>query len=154
MINGLLPGSAARAAISRQPEPGHAEPDRRRDLAEVGYYMIIFLAGLQSIPYDLYEAAKLDGAKTWRLFWSITLPLLRPTLLFVIVINTPLVAPGLRPALRADEGRPVNSTNTLVHLYVRHRVQVPADGPGDRDGGHALRCHLRHDDDSAPAAEG
>jgi ABC-type sugar transport system permease subunit len=54
----------------------------------VGYYMIIFLAGLQAIPYDLYEAGKLDGASSWRLFLSITMPLLRPTLLFVVVINT------------------------------------------------------------------
>jgi len=50
--------------------------------------MIIFLAGLQAIPADVYEAAKLDGAGFGRLLTTITLPLLRPTLLFVIVVNT------------------------------------------------------------------
>lgn len=50
-----------------------------------GYNMLFFLAGLQSIPPFLYEAAELDGAGGWRRFWSITFPLLRPTLLFVLV---------------------------------------------------------------------
>jgi len=53
-----------------------------------GYYMILFLAGLQTIPKDLYEAARLAGASSWQQFWRITLPLLRPTMTFVVVINT------------------------------------------------------------------
>lgn len=53
-----------------------------------GYYMVLFLAGLQTIPTDLYEAARLSGATAWQQFWRITLPLLRPTMLFVVVINT------------------------------------------------------------------
>ena len=52
----------------------------------VGYDMIIFLAGLQSIPRDYYEAAQLDGAGAWRRFWDITLPLLTPTTFFLMVI--------------------------------------------------------------------
>ena len=54
----------------------------------VGYYMLIFLAGLKSIPDELYEAAELSGASAWRQFWSITLPLLRPVALYIIVINS------------------------------------------------------------------
>ncbi|MDH3892065.1 MAG: sugar ABC transporter permease [candidate division Zixibacteria bacterium] len=54
----------------------------------VGYYMLIFLAGLKGIPEELYEAAELAGAGRWRRFWSITLPLLRPVALFIVVINT------------------------------------------------------------------
>ncbi len=54
----------------------------------VGYYMLIFLAGLKAIPEELYEAAELAGAGRWRRFWSITLPLLRPVALFIVVINT------------------------------------------------------------------
>jgi len=54
----------------------------------VGYNMVLFLAGLQNIPSELYEAARVDGAGTWRRFWSITLPLLRPTMLFVLVLGT------------------------------------------------------------------
>src|SRR3989442_7101684 len=52
-----------------------------------GYYLVIYLAGLQDIPRDLYEAAALDGAGGWRTFRSITLPLLRPVLLFVVVTH-------------------------------------------------------------------
>ncbi len=54
----------------------------------VGYFMLIFLAGLKAIPEELYEAAELAGAGRWRRFWSITLPLLRPVALFIVVINT------------------------------------------------------------------
>ena len=54
----------------------------------VGYYMLIFLAGLKSIPDELYEAAELNGASGWRQFLSITLPLLKPVTLFILVINS------------------------------------------------------------------
>ena len=84
----------------------------------VGYYMIIFLAGLQAIPHDLYEAAKLDGAGAWKLFWSITLPLLRPTLLFVIVVNTLNSLQVFDLPFVLTDGGPVNKTNTLVmYMY-------------------------------------
>jgi len=54
----------------------------------VGYYMLIFLAGLKAIPNELYEAAVLTGAGWWRSFRSITLPLLKPVALFIIMINS------------------------------------------------------------------
>jgi len=54
----------------------------------VGYYMLLFLAGLKSIPVELYEAADVAGAGNFRKFFSITLPLLKPGALFIIVINT------------------------------------------------------------------
>ncbi len=53
----------------------------------VGYYMLIFLAGLKAIPDELYEAAEVAGASSGRQFFSITLPLLRPVALFILVIN-------------------------------------------------------------------
>jgi len=53
-----------------------------------GYAMVLFLAGIQSIPAIYYEAASIDGAGSWRRFWSITLPLLMPTTAFVVVITT------------------------------------------------------------------
>jgi ABC-type sugar transport system permease subunit len=53
-----------------------------------GYAMVLFLAGLQSIPAMFYEAAAIDGANAWHRFWRITLPLLMPTMAFVIVITT------------------------------------------------------------------
>ena len=54
----------------------------------VGYYMLIFLAGLKAIPDELYEAAEIAGASTARQFFSITLPMLRPVALFILVINS------------------------------------------------------------------
>jgi len=54
----------------------------------VGYYMLIFLAGLKAIPEELYEVAEVNGASPLRRFFSITLPLLRPVALFIIVINS------------------------------------------------------------------
>ncbi len=55
---------------------------------EMGYYMLIFLAGLQTIPAQLYEAARVDGANAWHRFWSVTVPSLRPTTFFVTVMLT------------------------------------------------------------------
>ncbi len=54
----------------------------------VGYYMLLFLAGLKSIPKELYEAAEVAGAGFFRKLFSITLPLLKPVALYIIVINT------------------------------------------------------------------
>jgi multiple sugar transport system permease protein len=55
---------------------------------EMGYYMILFLAGLQTIPPELYEAARMDGANAVQRFWNVTLPSLRPTTFFVTVMLT------------------------------------------------------------------
>ncbi|MGO4678309.1 carbohydrate ABC transporter permease [Microbacterium sp. 2MCAF23] len=53
---------------------------------DMGYYMVLFLAGLQAIPQEYYEAAAMDGAGRWRTFWNITLPSLRPTTFLVLVL--------------------------------------------------------------------
>jgi multiple sugar transport system permease protein/alpha-1,4-digalacturonate transport system permease protein len=55
---------------------------------EMGYYMLLFLAGLQTIPAQLYEAARVDGANAWQQFRAVTLPGLRPTTFFVTVMLT------------------------------------------------------------------
>ena len=55
---------------------------------DAGYYMILFLAGLQTIPRELYEAAQVDGANAVRRFWNVTIPGLRPTTFFVTVMMT------------------------------------------------------------------
>lgn len=54
---------------------------------DLGFVMVILLAGLQSIPSDVYEAALVDGANNWQRFWRITLPLLSPSTFFVVVIS-------------------------------------------------------------------
>jgi multiple sugar transport system permease protein len=55
--------------------------------AGLGYNMILFLAGLQTIPASVYEAADIDGANTWEKFRHITLPLLKPTMVFVVIMG-------------------------------------------------------------------
>jgi ABC-type sugar transport system permease subunit len=55
---------------------------------EAGYAMVLFLAGLQAIPSIYYEAAQVDGASGWRRFWHITIPLLMPTITFVVIVTT------------------------------------------------------------------
>lgn len=83
-----------------------------------GYYMIIFLAGLEAIPRELYEAARLEGASAWDRFTRITLPLLRPTLLFVLVVNTVRSLQIFAEVFVMTRGGPLHRTTTVVYyLY-------------------------------------
>ncbi len=72
----------------------------------IGYYMVIFLAGLQAIPSSYYEAARMDGAGNWAIFRNITLPLLKPFILFVSVISIIRASQAFSLVLFADERRP------------------------------------------------
>jgi multiple sugar transport system permease protein len=82
----------------------------------VGYYMILFLAGMQTISKDMYDSAKLAGASAWQEFRSITLPMLRPTLLFVVVINSIKSFQVFIEIFVMTKGGPMDSTMTLVYL--------------------------------------
>jgi len=82
----------------------------------VGYYMIIFLAGLQAIPAVYYEAARLDGAGRWALFRHITLPLLRPFLLFVTVVSITRAAQAFSLFYALTNGGPADATKVLPYL--------------------------------------
>jgi multiple sugar transport system permease protein len=83
-----------------------------------GYYMVIFLAGLEAIPRELYEAAKLEGAGRWDVLLHITLPLLRPTLLFVLVVNTVRSLQIFSEVFVMTRGGPLHRTTTIVYaLY-------------------------------------
>ncbi len=85
----------------------------------VGYTMIIYLAGLQNIPDQSYEAAKIDGANKWNSFWYITLPLLKPTTLFVLIITIIGSFQVFSQIYVMTGGGPANATTTIVHqLYV------------------------------------
>jgi multiple sugar transport system permease protein len=85
---------------------------------QMGYFMVIYLAGLQNIPNDLYEAAELDGASSWGKFKSITLPMLTPTTFFVSVMMVISSFKVFDMILVMTEGGPGRSTNVLVyHIY-------------------------------------
>lgn len=81
----------------------------------MGYYMILYLAGLQSIPRELYEAASMDGAGKWKQFWNVTLPSLRPTTFFVMIMLTINSFKVFDLVQVMTEGGPGRSTNVLVY---------------------------------------
>ena len=81
-----------------------------------GYNMLVFLAGLQSIPEELYEAASLDGAGPWRRFRHITLPMLGPTFVFVGVVTMIASFQIFSEPYVMTQGGPLKSTTTLVLL--------------------------------------
>lgn len=89
-------------------------------LISTGYYMVILLAALQTIPASLYEAADLAGANIWAKFWRITLPMLKPTLLFVLVINTIRSFQIFVEIYIMTRGGPLGSTTTLIYLVYQH----------------------------------
>ncbi|MBW4560863.1 MAG: sugar ABC transporter permease [Mojavia pulchra JT2-VF2] len=82
---------------------------------QLGFNMVVFLAGLQAIPPSRYEAAELDGANGWQQFWHITLPGLRPTLIFAIVTTAIFTLRGFEQVYVMTGGGPLNSTNLLVY---------------------------------------
>jgi multiple sugar transport system permease protein len=87
----------------------------------MGYYMIIFLAGLQEIPREYYDAAKIDGARNWQLFRHITWPLLKPTSFFVLLVSTITGVAGLQAfdlIYVMTKGGPANSTSLgIFYIY-------------------------------------
>jgi len=86
----------------------------------VGGDMIIYLAGLQSVPEHLYEAAEIDGADVWRRFWSITVPMMTPTIFFNLIMGLINSFQVFTTAYVATGGGPVNSTLFYV-LYLYRR---------------------------------
>lgn len=84
-----------------------------------GYQMLIFLAGLQSIPTSLYEAAELDGANSWQRFLHITMPMLKPT--SIMILTTTLISAFnlMTQSMVMTQGGPENSTMTPIYYIYR-----------------------------------
>jgi multiple sugar transport system permease protein len=82
---------------------------------QIGFNLVVFLAGLQTIPRSRYEAAELDGADDRAKFWYITLPGLKPTLIFAIVTTTIFTLRSFEQVYIITGGGPLNSTNLLVY---------------------------------------
>ncbi len=103
----------------------------------LGFAIIIFLAGLQQIPDIYYEAARIDGANRWQIFWRITLPLLNPVIVYLAVLQTIafLRMFDLVQNMSPGHGGPLNSTTTVVlEVYkegfsqLQHGLRRSADG--------------------------
>lgn len=82
---------------------------------QLGFNLVVFLAGLQAIPRTRYEAAELDGANAWQQFWHVTLPGLQPTLVFAAVTTAIFTLRSFEQVYVITGGGPLNSTNLLVY---------------------------------------
>lgn len=97
----------------------------------MGFYMLIFIGGLQDIPKDYYEAAEIDGASRVQQFWNITLPLLRPTSFFVLLISLVAAVAGGQAfdlVYVMTKGGPANSTTVLIFYIYQQAFQYSQFG--------------------------
>ncbi|MCY4061196.1 MAG: sugar ABC transporter permease [Chloroflexi bacterium] len=85
-----------------------------------GFHMVIFLAGLQSIPDELYEAARIDGASVWQQFRHVTLPMLQPVMIVNVTISVMGAFNVFDIPFIMTAGGPANATNVMaLHIYIR-----------------------------------
>jgi multiple sugar transport system permease protein len=84
-----------------------------------GFQMVVLLAGLQAIPAELYEAAAIDGAGRWQRFWHVTLPQLRNTLIFVVLVTTILAFRLFDQVQIMTQGGPQDATTTVMFEAVQ-----------------------------------
>lgn len=93
---------------------------------QIGFNLVVFLAGLQAIPTNRYEAAELDGANEWQQFWYITLPGIQSTLIFTAITTTIFTLKSFEQVYIITGGGPLNSTNLLVY-YIYDRAFAQFD---------------------------
>ncbi|MBV9391961.1 MAG: sugar ABC transporter permease [Verrucomicrobia bacterium] len=80
----------------------------------VGFYMLMVLAGLSQINAELYEAARIEGADAWKRFWHITLPMLKPTILLIVILATVHATQAFETILLLTAGGPGSATRLIV----------------------------------------
>ena len=80
-----------------------------------GYNMVFYLAGLQGIEYQVYEAAKIDGASSWQTFWRITVPLLKPVIIMTVIMSINGTLQLFDESVNLTKGGPANATITMSH---------------------------------------
>jgi multiple sugar transport system permease protein len=132
--HGLLNVAAGMAGVSGQEwllNPRLALPSIMvMDIwASVGYYAIFYLAALQTVPRELYDAARVDGAGRFSMFKAVTLPWIQPVIIFVVVVNTIRAFQVFVEVVIMTRGGPMGSTMTLVYyMYEKafHRVDIGA----------------------------
>jgi multiple sugar transport system permease protein len=91
-----------------------------------GWFMILFLAGLQDIPIDVKEAAELDGASAWQSFWHVTVPLLRPVFALVFILGVIGAFQVFDLVFVMTGGGPVYATHTLSY-YIYQQAFTSLD---------------------------
>lgn len=89
----------------------------------LGYYMVIYLAGLQALPADLYEAAAIDGSDGLQKHWDITIPLMKPYLFLVAVISSISATKVFEEIFIMTQGGPLNSSKTIVYYLYEQAFQ-------------------------------
>ncbi|WP_367849190.1 carbohydrate ABC transporter permease [Rhodoferax sp. WC2427] len=121
LVNSLIDG----IGFERQPFFGGADQALLTVAAvniwrHMGLVAMLFLAGLQNIPRNLYEAAALEGASEWQMFWRITLPLLRPVMVFVLVTSVTGSFQIFDTIAVTTNGGPQDSTRVIVYYIVQN----------------------------------
>jgi multiple sugar transport system permease protein len=96
---------------------------------QVGYQMVVFQAGLQGIPQDYLDAARVDGATAWRRFWRVTFPLLRPVTLFVLVTGIITSFQVFTLVYVLTDGGPLHATDVLVYRIYQMAWEFLQFGP-------------------------
>jgi multiple sugar transport system permease protein len=94
----------------------------------VGYVALFFLAGILAIPNDIHSAARTDGATAWQRFWRITLPMLRPTMFFVLVTGVVSAAQVFDTVYALTGGGPEGSTDLVAHRIYAEAFEAAAIG--------------------------
>ncbi|TRY17002.1 sugar ABC transporter permease [Tessaracoccus rhinocerotis] len=92
-----------------------------------GFYMLLTMVGLQGIPQDVYEAARIDGASRWRTFTQVTLPLLKPTIAMTMIMSITGSLLAFDQFYVLTKGGPNNSTMTVVLLIYRYAFETKRD---------------------------
>jgi putative chitobiose transport system permease protein len=89
----------------------------------LGYYMVIYLAGLQTIPQDIYESAEMDGATRWQATIRLTVPLLWPSIAFVAIVSSIAALKTFTEIYVMTDGGPLNSSTTVVYYLYQQAFQ-------------------------------
>lgn len=89
----------------------------------MGYNMVVYLAGLQGVPQQLYEAARIDGANAWHQFWKITLPMLSPVTFFLLIMSFIHSFQVFGLIFVMTQGGPGDSTNVLIYYLYQNAFQ-------------------------------
>ncbi|HEV2072968.1 MAG TPA: sugar ABC transporter permease [Thermomicrobiales bacterium] len=133
--NGIVNVGLAWVGLSQQPFLGDGQQAMWIIIAmsiwkNLGYYMVIYLAALQSVPQDLVDAASLDGAGPLRVIWNVTIPSIRPVIYFVLSIATIGSMQLFTQPFIMTNGGPLNATLSIVMLLYRKGFVELAFGYG------------------------